>query len=180
MKKNPLIVLLNVLGFVGGILTLSSLVQDWWKDLLRWKGFLAVIIDTYRSIVYPIYHTVFSWVSLSPPPWFYDYVTFGLIVNVAFFRSFGRSMTVKSAKDELEEFYEILVANRFGRVFFPPFLYVLARGMFTFLWPALAVPAVGMLVSSNTEERKESIHFFSWLLFILIVLALLLSLNTVL
>ena len=49
--KNPLSTLWNVLGTTGGIISLSSMVQNWFDDLLQWKGFILALVESYRESI---------------------------------------------------------------------------------------------------------------------------------
>lgn len=80
---NPLHRLWNIIGTIGGIISLSSMVQDWFSNIILWKGFIASITNSYRSILEPVMDFVFSWLPFHVPYFWGDYFVFGSIYAAA-------------------------------------------------------------------------------------------------
>ena len=85
--RNPFLSLWNILGTTGGIISLSSMVENWTNDLIQWKGFILSIITSYREIARPIFLFLFAWVPFHVPFWVHDYLVLGLIVAGSEFRA---------------------------------------------------------------------------------------------
>lgn len=78
-KPNPLASLWNVLGILGGIISLSSMVENWSADLVSWDSFLSNVISGYRAIAQPAVELFFFWWPYGVSPFFTDYVTLSVM-----------------------------------------------------------------------------------------------------
>ena len=88
--KNPLIRLWNILGIFGGIISLSSMVQNWFDDLLKWRGFILEVVESYRAIVTPVFEFLFGWM-FDVPTWLVDYIVIGVLIFFSAVRGLGVS-----------------------------------------------------------------------------------------
>ena len=86
-EDNPLKKLWNILGTIGGIIGLSSMVERWVDDLLKWKGIIDKLIISYRELTTPFFDIILGWVPFSVPLWFHDYLFLGLILFTSEYRS---------------------------------------------------------------------------------------------
>lgn len=77
--RNPLTTLWTILGNIGGILGVSSMVQTWAEDLFQWQQAIGSIIEGYRAIVRPVFEFLFSWLPWAIPAWISDYLFLGVI-----------------------------------------------------------------------------------------------------
>ena len=57
--------------------------------MLAWKGFIAVVVDSYRSITVPLFDFVFGWLPFSVPMWINDYIVFGSIYGGSAIRAYS-------------------------------------------------------------------------------------------
>ena len=72
-----------LLGVIGGVVSLSSLIQDLLPNLIHFNGIIKTGIDTYRSAFWPLAEFIFWCVSYRPPIWLFDYVVLGMITAIA-------------------------------------------------------------------------------------------------
>lgn len=86
VKKNPLTTLWNWLGTVGGVISLSSMAEEWASGFFKWGGFINSVIEAYRSVIEPI----FSFFPISQ--WLGDYLVIGLLFSVSLLKGFGGSL----------------------------------------------------------------------------------------
>ena len=87
-NTNPLRALWNTLGTIGGIISLSSMIQNWADDLFKWKGFIRSLMTGYEAIIRPFFSFIFGWLPIDVPFWLHDYLVFGTIVAIAEYRVF--------------------------------------------------------------------------------------------
>ena len=86
-KQNPLITLWNVLGSIGGAISLSSMVENWFENILKWKGFIETLVNSYREVTEPIFDLFFGWLPFVVPAWVNDYLVFGVIIGLASYKA---------------------------------------------------------------------------------------------
>jgi len=90
----------NGIGTVGGVLSLSNIVEQWLGDFFRWKSLIGSTIDTYQSIIESILSLFFGWTSIQIPVWIVDWLIFGIIINTSFALSINPTVSI-SMKDRL-------------------------------------------------------------------------------
>jgi hypothetical protein len=155
-QPNPLLTLWNVLGTVGGIISLSSMVQNWFDDLIRWKGFLFDIVASYRAVVEPAIDFLFGWLPFTVPYWLGDYFIFGVLTVTAMFRALGKD----GGPRRLEQW-------AFNRIFYFAF------------WPLMFVWWLMLFFSKNTHAGYYQTRFFLlWLSTLVLGLVVLLAINS--
>lgn len=189
--KNPLITLWNLLGSVGGVISLSSLVQNCFDDLLRWRGFISDVVESYRSIVAPIFDFLFGWM-VGPPDWLVDYIVVGLLLFISLERGLGTAPDSSLKAELLAEGYTPSELRKFRKdhtYFQHPlaaFLELLARRFMLALiqspfWPIYLIIACSWLLrfgSSYKERRSELLRGAQWFGAIVLGLTVLLAVNS--
>lgn len=83
---NPLRILWNFLGTIGGVISLASLAEDWFSKALKWKGFIAQVVQAYQSIVHPVAELLFGWLPCQWPLIVGDYLVLGLLYSASHVR----------------------------------------------------------------------------------------------
>lgn len=81
-KKNPLSTLWNIIGTIGGVISLSSLAENWAGDLVKWKGFILSFIESYRLMTQTIMDAVFFWLPFHIPQTVSDYIVLGVMISL--------------------------------------------------------------------------------------------------
>ena len=82
-SSNPVGTLWNVLGTIGGIISLSTFAEDLFEKALHWKGFIANVIDAYRSIVNPVADFLFGWLPFALPFLVTNYLILGMLISAS-------------------------------------------------------------------------------------------------
>ncbi len=78
--RNPFLTVWNVFSTFCGIVALSSMGETLLSNLLKWKGFILKIIESYRAVTEPVFAFLFEWLPFSVPMWVGDYLTFGSVL----------------------------------------------------------------------------------------------------
>ena len=178
--SNPLAVVWRVISNVSGVLALSSLLERAFDDLLRWKGFIATVVDVYRNVV----DSIVGSLPFSVPLWLADYIVIGILVNTAIISSsfhtvFRSHIQHKGgAKPRKGKSIRLLVATTLFSLLF---------------WPIIISAAIfdniRRYCSKNYKERfgpykdrliASSLLFLQWLALVLVFVAMLLSINVLL
>ncbi len=125
---NPLRAAWNFLGTIGGIISLSSLAEDWVVKGGKWRGFIADLVEAYRSLVNPVFETLFDWL-----PWNWsiavgDYLVVGVLLSSSYAKAFV-SIGRPSPERDMSLFESLSIS-------------VIAVLIFTWTWPLLAISAV--------------------------------------
>ncbi len=79
------------------------MVEDWFKNFLQWRGFIADIIASYRSITRPVFEAILGWIPWDVL-WLGDYFVFGLLFISCVFRG---------AIDGARKYKSLVVFERF-------------------------------------------------------------------
>lgn len=132
--KNPLVRLWDLIRSFGAIIGLSSMVQNWFDDLFAWKGFIASIIESYRSIIEPIMDFLFGWLPWTIPMWVGDYLSIGLIWSFGFILALVRL----SGVSRREAVHDVLL--------FPV--------MFTPFWPLVVLMTVALVFTPDPNGPR--------------------------
>lgn len=173
---NPLKWLWNLFGTIGGVISLSSMVQTWFDALLKWKGFIASIIESYRSIVEPAMDFLFGWLPFVVPYWMGDYLIVGTIISL----SWRRASSGFTRRANLREFVLFLTA-------WPAtvaYLFLRAFLLKRLLWAIQHQPdpisyrIFNVFGPGSKSELVLQRHFWYWLGAIILGLAVLLAINT--
>ena len=165
-ETNPLILLWNTLGTIGGIISIASMLQKWNEDLVKWKGFILTIIETYQQIIRPIFEFLSAFLPFNIPPFFQDYLVFGCIIAVSEFRAMR--------KREKSKLYIHLL-----KLLFWPF--VLAVIIYTYpeyIRKYLSRQKRPTFVQHNLEIQR-TVNTSIWLLTVILGTSILLSINMV-
>lgn len=176
--SNPLLVFWKILSNISGILALSSLLERAFQDLVQWKGFLSTILDTYRSIQ----KAALDIFPFNVPLWVADYFVLGLLVNTAILSSsflvVMKEQVEKKENQSLENwsivFYVPMLITAI--VAWPYVVYILLEEVY--------FTRIKKIDRSDVDDHLKNvsdagIYCLQWLGLILLVLALFLSINTV-
>ena len=121
-KRNPLRIVWNIFCMVGGILSLSSIAENFTK----WEGFIKQIIETYRQIVHPVFDFILGWIPIYIPLYIYDYFVIGLLIAASYIRALYSADSVTGYRFGLwpTDFYDenpfVIFAFVLLRIFFWP------------------------------------------------------------
>ena len=145
-KKSPLKILWNIFSVSTGILSLSSITENF----VKWKGYIDQIINSYRSVIHPIFEFLFSWIPLTIPPIIYDYLVLGMIVAISYLRALH-------AADKVQGFtsFDLLPSDLYGENIFKIIFSILARIIF---WPIILV----LYAIRLNKGFKESESLIKW------------------
>ena len=90
----PLRLLISVVAFIGGLVTLSSILQSNFD--IYWKGLIMNVIEGYRSLIHPlmdyltghIVDLLSEWLVFEFPEYTPDYLSFGFMYALTNFKKF--------------------------------------------------------------------------------------------
>ncbi len=167
-RANPLRTLWNTLGTIGGVISLSSMVQTWSDDLFKWKGFVASIIESYRSILEPVQDFIFGWLPWNIPYWVGDYLVFGILVLSSATRASSLVQDIRAA-------YPFADSPLDKRMMRRQLLGDLVMFIFACIsiWPiVLAVSVVIYIAERDSDFRNILLWFGAILLGFIVLLAI--------
>jgi len=75
LKKNPFKTVWNILSIPMSAIGLLSLSDS----LVTFHQEIQNIINSYHSIIYPLFKFMFSWLKFELPTWIFDYLTLGIL-----------------------------------------------------------------------------------------------------
>ncbi|MDM3870223.1 hypothetical protein QSV34_02510 [Porticoccus sp. W117] len=154
VEKSPLSRLWDWFCKFTGIVSLSSFAENLFKQLLEWKGFINVLLESYRSIVEPMFLVLTEWLSFSLPLWIGDYVVLGTIVTSSYFR-----IALKLANPSLSESIKKDISRPNG-VFLVAICILGGIGTFfamLCLWPII------LLASAHSANfGRKGVHYDLW------------------
>lgn len=87
--KSPLLTVWNIIGTLGGIISLSSLAEDWAGNIIEWKGFLLDVFSHYEKITAPVSSFLVQILPIEVGPWAGDYLIFGITIQMITLRTGG-------------------------------------------------------------------------------------------
>jgi len=109
--SDPLKKVWSILSIPLSVLGLLSLSEQ----LLTFHSSIKNIIDSYKSIVYPIYTFLLGWLWFEIPTWVYDYLTLGLLFATCHKRAFG----FEYSESKLGVFLKNIISIVGSMVFWP-------------------------------------------------------------
>jgi hypothetical protein len=177
-QANPFLRLWALLGTIGGVIGLSSMVQDWANDLVQWRGFIAEIVGSYRSLVRLGLDVLLGWTPFVVPYWVGDYFVVGGILSSGFVASMlptYRGLAKRGLYD-----------TEGGKIYgMSPVSYIYIVGMLmSLVWPLfmvlLLLPELsGEKVNPDNNDLFAWINRWRWwLATVLLVFLLLLAINS--
>ncbi|MBO6506835.1 MAG: hypothetical protein JJ977_18705 [Kordiimonadaceae bacterium] len=159
-SKNPLRNLWNGIGTFGGIISFSSLVENWFKEIVKWHGFILEIIEAYRTITAPIWKIIFGWLPWDIL-WVGDYLLLGIIIYASFLRGIRFTEELKSGAK--------LNLGMLG----------ISIPVILLLWPGYLVFLAGSSIYYNhASTKQESKRILLWFASVLLGFVLLLAINS--
>lgn len=161
-RSNPLKRLWDVLSMFGGIISLSSLAENWLADAIKWKGWIKQLLASYERIVYPIGEWLLGWLPWSVPTWIFDYFVLGIM----FCTSAAKGMAVPCAgespktkwRDELKDIPIFILWHFLQLMLWPIFFLIILRNYIyerasdfrdTLLWFAAILLGFVILLAIN-------------------------------
>jgi hypothetical protein len=151
------------------------MVQNWFDDLLQWRGFILEVLESYRAIVTPVFDFLFSWM-FDVPNWLVDYIVIGVLIFYSAVRGLGDSPPPSLEMELRMEGYSSSDLSKFRRDFtyfrHPAVAFVelvLRRLLFALFqspfWPIYVTISIIWLFrfgSENQERRSELLHGAQW------------------
>jgi hypothetical protein len=100
-------VIWKIFSGISGALGLASMVDGY----IKWKSLVKKILNWYSENVYPFFDDLFSFLDISIPPIYYDYLVVGLVISsaiikyyfLAWFRGF---VTHRGMTKLIDKYYE--------------------------------------------------------------------------
>lgn len=155
---NPLASLWKWLSVPLGVIGLAGLGDS----LIKWKGFILELIQSYQSLVHPMWEFLFGWLPWGLPSWAADYLTLSVIVA--------------SSAAKGSEIPEVSLGTR-----------IVVRSLFIaiaiVMWPlmnAALLYAIYRTEGRNKRARSEMIGTMQWMGAILLGFVILLTINSAL
>ncbi len=127
-------------GILAGSIALANL-MSMYIDVGMGPVFERVL-STYRSIVYPVYASIFSVYNWSPPDWTKDLVTMHLVGAASYYR-----FTTQFIVTDFDRFFARLIDG-------------LVRVTVSFYWEAMLVNSLIGLRKSDDTRRRQIKRFF--------------------
>lgn len=84
-EKRPLKSLWNIISVPMSVLGLLSLSDS----LVSFHSNIQYIIDSYQSLIHPVYKFIFGWLWFKIPTWTFDYITVGILFTSCQRKVFG-------------------------------------------------------------------------------------------
>ena len=157
-NRNPLRILWNTIGTVGGIISLSSMVDSWLDDLLKWKGFISSIIQSYRSITMPISDFLFGWLPWSMPLWITDYLILGILYAASHIRGLDMSSDDRfvTTLKEIHEGGGLLGVTKFILLDVTTLILfmVILNLWLVITWPKMLFGVIGAYISTRRKDNN--------------------------
>lgn len=130
-SPNPLKTLWDIISLIGGIIGLSSLVQNWLAGVIKWKSWIATLMESYQRFVYPLGDWLLSWSPWTMPTWLIDYAVLGLMFISSVFKGFSpyqieHSRTIQSQL-RWRDIPSMLVSIFYGVLIWPVIFFMIAR-----------------------------------------------------
>lgn len=147
--NNPLKILWNLVSSIGGIVGLSSLAENWISDLMKWKGWIESVINSYQSIVYPVFEWLLAWLPWGVPSWAIDYIVLGII--------FVTSMSKGITPDNNESFKTKFSGIKFSDA---PLMIIFYLSL-TIFWPIMFFLTLRNYVFEKADDFRDTLLWFA-------------------
>ena len=195
-SQNPILKPWRVFSVIIGLFSLASATEQ----LVKWEGFILLLIETYRLTFHPVIGFLLSWIDIDFSPLFYDYLSLGILVGGAYIRAIRSGERAAGFKSKLpsRDFKENLrvTALAFQRVlywllFLATYAYAVLVGFDQkaeerFWWNYYERRRVPMKYMNRKVRKRVVIAFakhigsvkvFQWLVLVLFLLLVLLTVN---
>ena len=167
MTKLGLTTVWNLLGILGGLLSIASLAENLVSGLVKWKGWIESIVSSYRGLISPMFDLLFEWLPWTAPVWIGDYIVIGAILGASVLRGVSGA-SVRFDRTSLEIFFTL---QFFWPITFPT---VLLRALMS--RQIVALQESGDVV--NEGDRIYVTRTVTWCFAILVAIVILLSINS--
>lgn len=147
-KNNPLKNLWSIINSIGGVIGLSSLAENWLTDLVKWKSWIATVIDTYQRVVYPLCEWLFEWLPWAIPTWGIDYLVLGAMFITSMWK--GLAPPVEAS------FSTIFSETRWFEI---P-IFIIFFVVQTLIWPFLFLIILRNYYANRASDTRDALLWF--------------------